>query len=119
MKFKRCEINLSNITLSNILEKAGKTEIGQKLLIPELSHDLCMGVTIADFQSFGNLSIDILLLTSTVSSLPMTSGKVLINLIGSLPQPVASLESSLQIKEITTSSVTVVRSNDGMSNSNI
>ena len=69
-----------------------------------------MGVTIADFQSSGNLPVDILLFTSTVSSLPMASGQVLVNLIGSLSQPVAFLESSLQMIEITTSSVTAVRS---------
>ena len=40
----------------------------------------------------------------------MASGQVLMNLIGSLSQPVAFLESSLQIIEITTSLVMAVRS---------
>ena len=45
----------------------------------------------------------------------MASGQVLMNLIGSLSQPVAFLESSLQIIEITTSLVTAVRSKHGTS----
>ena len=59
------------MTLSRILEKAGKTEIGRKLVIAELAVDFCTGETMADFQSFGNVPVEILLLTSTVSSLPI------------------------------------------------
>ena len=49
----------------------------------------------------------------------MASGQVLINLIGSLSQPVSFLESSLQIIEITISSVTAMRSKHGTSISEI
>ena len=61
-----------------------------------------------DFQSTGNLPVEILLLTRTVSNLAMASGQALINLIGNLSQPVAFLGSSLQIIEVTTSPVTAV-----------
>lgn len=67
----------------------------------------------ADFQSSENLPVEILLLTMTVSSLAMASGQALINRIGRLSQPVTFLGSSLQIIELTTSSVTAVRFRGG------
>ena len=59
--------------LSNIFKRAGRTKSGQKIVITELSLDFSTGVTLADFHSSENLLIETLLVTRTVSSLPMVS----------------------------------------------
>lgn len=89
---------------SKILEKTRRTDIGQKLVKPELFFDFGTGLTTAYFQWLWNIYT--FWLITLVNSLAIARGQALINLTESSSQPVALVESKLVNIEATSSTST-------------